>query len=179
MGRSNMQWTPQADQKLLLAIIAASPSPVDIAKVALLTGWTKNNISWHLYTLKKDAAKLRANLEGGETSVSTTSKKRSSPSEDTSPSKKKRTAKGGKKKNLKFEDTSDEEPMTPKTWDSDDDGTPSLRDETDNEEETGPSSIEPETPPTKIMPRRGVKLEPGDYAKMINAYDSEDEFFDE
>ncbi|KAF3921435.1 hypothetical protein ABW21_db0203721 [Orbilia brochopaga] len=179
MGKG-MQWTPQADQKLLLAIIAASPHPVDAAKVALYAGLTKNNVIWRLRTLGKEAKELHAQPEGDETTTATPSKKRSLPSEATLPSKRKRTTKNGGKKNLKFEDTSDEEPMTPPlSYDSDGDGTSSLRDDSDREEETGPSSIEPETPPTKIMPRRRVKLEPGSYAKIANAYDSEDELFNE
>ncbi|KAJ6262213.1 hypothetical protein Dda_3018 [Drechslerella dactyloides] len=182
MGRQHMQWTPQADQNLLLAVLATSP-PIDNAKVAAYAGLTKNNVKWRLHTLDKEAAKRRAATEGGESPFSTPSKKRPSTYAEATPPnfKKKRVAKAGKKKSIKDEDTSDGESLTPQVFsDSDDNCVPSLRDDYGTEgEETGPSSIEPETPPTKIMPRRSVKLEKGDYAKIVNKYDedSEDERF--
>ncbi|KAK6528741.1 hypothetical protein TWF694_003980 [Orbilia ellipsospora] len=178
MPATNIKWTPDNDRLLLLAILAASP-PIDVATVAFHAGLTVNNVQWRLYTLRKNAAKMRISA-GGEASPIIPSKKRAtSDSRTSSPIKKRKVApiaKRGRKRNLKIEDTSDEESLMSKLEDdSEEEQTPSLVDE-DGRDETGPSSIEPETP-IKNLPRRRVKLEPGSYKKLDEG--SELEFDDD
>ncbi|EPS41067.1 hypothetical protein H072_5047 [Dactylellina haptotyla CBS 200.50] len=159
--RKNIKWTPEADQNLLLAILAAGPS-IDVATVAANAGLTTNNVAWRLHTLKKNAAKLRANNNGGTQPV-TFSKKRAYPSSEasSSPMKKARTAKGKGKKRRVIDDTTDEESLKSLLGsETEAEETPCLQDEEGEEKETSPSSIEPESP-TKVLPRRKARLEPG------------------
>ncbi|KAF3911963.1 hypothetical protein AA313_de0203364 [Arthrobotrys entomopaga] len=184
MPTTHIKWTPEKDHTLLLAILAAAPQ-VDVRTIAFHAGLTVNNVHWRLYTLRKDAAKMRMNAES-ERSPAAPSKKRASTDSQSSKSIKKRktapVSSRGRKRNLKIEDTSDEESLMSKLGDdSEEEHTPSLVDDEDRDE-TGPSSIEPETP-IKVLPRRRVKLEPGSYKKLDAGSDfdfgeEEDELFE-
>ncbi|KAF3918864.1 hypothetical protein ABW20_dc0102723 [Dactylellina cionopaga] len=173
MAPPRVQWTHEADRRLLLAVIASTPN-LDIKTVAFHGGFTTNNVSWRFHVLKKEAAQLRIKSECGELTP-TPSKKRAVPSSDSpSPSLGKKRKLAAKKKKALFEDTSDEEPLTPKfDGESESEETPSLHD--DEGEETGPSSIEPESVATKVLPRRKVKLEPGAYKRLAGVSDSSEE----
>ncbi|KAK6521193.1 hypothetical protein TWF506_001418 [Arthrobotrys conoides] len=171
-------WTPETDRILLLAIIATTGSP-SLPTIASFTGYSLNSIKWRFHKLKKEAASLQNQSQTTSTQSKVSppaSKKRANPdSIRSSPAKKRKTSpKSGKRKNVIFHDTSDEEPPTPVFSESEEEEqTPSLHDDDEEENETDTSFIEPVTP-TKPRPQRKAKPGPGYYRLLDEG--SEQEF---
>ncbi|KAF3931778.1 hypothetical protein ABW19_dt0204714 [Dactylella cylindrospora] len=159
-----MKWTLEADRSLLLAILAANEnSNYDYAKIGKFAGVEKGQVTWRFHILRKEVKAMRAGAGAGTT---TPSKKRSSPSSTESSPKKRKV---GRRVRI-LEDTSEEEPMTPRMEDEDDhEETPELE---DDDAEDSPPAMGPATP-TKVLPRRKARLQPGAYKKLDGESESE------